>query len=86
MQILENVGINPSNIYNKIKASDFNIIYNVFENKFETISKTKVIDPTTVVITSLKNAVSIAGMLLTTTSLIINEQQESINYNLNNEL
>lgn len=86
MQILENVGINPSNIYNKIKASDFNIIYNVFENKFETISKTKVIDPTTVVITSLKNAVSIAGMLLTTTSMIINEQQESINYNLNNEL
>ena len=86
MQILENVGINPSNIYNKIKASDFNIIYNVFENKFETISKTKVIDPTTVVITSLKNAVSIAGMLLTTTSLIINEHQESINYNLNNEL
>ena len=86
MQILENVGINPSNIYNKIKASDFNIIYNVFENKFETISKTKVIDPTAVVITSLKNAVSIAGMLLTTTSLIINEQQESINYNLNNEL
>ena len=86
MQILENVGINPSNIYNKLKASDFNIIYNVFENKFETISKTKVIDPTTVVITSLKNAVSIAGMLLTTTSLIINEQQESINYNLNNEL
>lgn len=86
MQILENVGINPSNIYNKIKASDFNIIYNVFENKFETISKTKVIDPATVVITSLKNAVSIAGMLLTTTSLIINEQQESINYNLNNEL
>ena len=86
MQILENVGINPSNIYNKIKAGDFNIIYNVFENKFETISKTKVIDPTTVVITSLKNAVSIAGMLLTTTSLIINEQQESINYNLNNEL
>ena len=76
MQILENVGINPSNIYNKIKASDFNIIYNVFENKFETISKTKVIDPTTVVITSLKNAVSIAGMLLTTTRLIINEQQE----------
>ena len=86
MQILENVGINPSNIYNKIKASDFNIFYNVFENKFETISKTKVIDPTAVVITSLKNAVSIAGMLLTTTSLIINEQQESINYNLNNEL
>ena len=86
MQILENVGINPSNIYNKIKAGDFNIIYNVFENKFETISKTKVIDPTTVVITSLKNAVSIAGMLLTTTSMIINEQQESINYNLNNEL
>ena len=86
MQILENIGVNPNDIYNKIKENDFNVIYNALENKFEPISKTKVIDPTAVVITSLKNAVSIAGMLLTTTSLIINEFKENNSYNINNEI
>ena len=76
----------PTEIYNKIKANDFNVIYNALENKLEPILKTKVIDPTAVVITSLKNAVSIAGILLTTTSLIINEFKENNNYNINNEI
>ena len=85
-QILENIGINQSKIYNKIKENNFNIIYDALENKFEPISKTKVIDPTNVVIATLKNAVSIAGMLLTTSSLIINEFKENNNYNINNEI
>ena len=85
-KILENVGVNSNDIYNKIKESNFNVIYNALENNLEPISKTKVIDPTNVVITSLKNAVSIAGMLLTTSSLIINEFKENNNYNINNEI
>ena len=84
-QILENIGINQAEIYNKIKENNFNLIYNALENKLEPISKTKVIDPTNVVITALKNAVSIAGMLLTTSSLIINEHQEN-SLNLTAEL
>lgn len=86
MQILENVGVNPNDIYNKIKENDFNVIYNALENKFESILKTKVIDPANVVIATLRNAVSIAGMLLTTSSLIINEFKENNNYNINNEI
>ena len=86
MQILENVGVNPNDIYNKIKENNFNVIYNALENKLEPISKTKVIDPTNVVVATLKNAVSIAGMLLTTSSLIINEFKENNNYNINNEI
>ena len=46
---------------------------------FEQIKTTQVIDPTSVVINSLKNAVSIASMLLTTNSLIINEYQNNLN-------
>ena len=42
----------------------------------EKISNTKVIDPTFVSIESLKNATSIASMLLTTKYLIINEFNE----------
>ena len=86
MQILENVGVNPNDIYNKIMENDFNIIYNALESKLEPISKTRVIDPTNVVIATLRNAVSIAGMLLTTSSLIINEFKENNNYNINNEI
>lgn len=86
MQILENVGVNPNEIYNKIKETDFNVIYNALENNLEPISKTKVIDPTNVLIATLRNAVSIAGMLLTTSSLIINEFKENNNYNINNEI
>ena len=40
---------------------------------------TDVIDPYDVVLNSLKNAISIASMLLTTTSLVINEYQNNLN-------
>ncbi len=86
MQILENVGLKSSDIYLKIKKSNFNLIYNALENKFESVAETKIIDPTKVIITALKNAVSIAGMLLTTSSLIINESKQIANYNINNEI
>lgn len=85
-QILDNVGLDYVPIYQKIKESNYNVVYNVLEEKFETIENTCVIDPTSVVINALKNASSIAGMLLATTSLIINEYQEPKEYNANNEL
>lgn len=85
-QILDNVGIDNLSIYKKIKESNYNLVYNVLEEKFENVTSTCVIDPTSVVINALKNASSIAGMLLTTTSLIINEYQEPKEYNGNNEL
>ena len=85
-QILDNVGIDNLSIYKKIKESNYNLVYNVLEEKFENVTSTCVIDPTSVVINALKNASSIAGMLLTTTSLIINEYQEPKEYNRNNEL
>lgn len=85
-QILENVGLNKDEIYPHIKENDFNILYNVLEERYEYTNKTKVIDPTNVAINALKNAVSIASMLLTTTSLIINETNNQNNYNINQEL
>ena len=49
------------------------------------VRNTNIVDPTEVVINSLKNACSIAGMLLTTTSLVINEYKNNFNkeYNYN---
>ena len=85
-QILENTGNQKEQVYHKIKESNFNIIYNVLEERYELISETKVIDPTKVVISTITNAVSIASMLLTTSSLIINEHQEQNKININSEL
>ncbi len=84
-QILENAGLNYEEILDEIKKSDFNILYNVLKNKFEPLTETSVIDPIEVLKASLKNATSIASMLLTTTSLIINEQKAIYN-NINDEL
>lgn len=73
-QILLNAGISPDTIISKIRTINFTKIYNVMTNTYEDIKTTEIIDPSLVIITALKNAVSIASILATTTSLIINEQ------------
>lgn len=76
-QILYNSGLNHQDIISKIEKSKYSQIFNVLENKFEDMKNTSVLDSTEVVINSLINATSIASMLLTTTSLIINEYQNN---------
>ena len=78
-QILDNSGLNYEEIYQKLKNNNFNILYNINNNTFENIKDTLVIDALNVVINAIKNAISIAGMLLTTTSIIINEYQNNMN-------
>ena len=77
-QILENNVINYNEIYNHIKDNNFNIVYNVKNNTFEAKETTCVIDSKKVLIEALINASSIAGMLLTTSHLIINEEKNSL--------
>ena len=78
-QIIYNAGLDEKEIINQIKENNYQEIYNINKEMFEQIKTTQVIDPTSVVINSLKNAVSIASMLLTTNSLIINEYQNNLN-------
>ena len=82
-QILENAGLEQDKILKIIKENNYDILYNVKNDTYENIFNTEVLDTTEVIINSLKNASSIAGMLLTTTTLIINEYQNNLN-NLNN--
>ena len=72
-KILENAGISSLEKYTKIKDSNYKLIYNIEKNDYESINDTKIIDSVLVVIESLKNAVSIASMLLTTNYLVIND-------------
>ncbi len=75
-QVLLNSGLDAGSICDQIKKQDFKIVYNVKENNYETKEETSIKDPVEVVKTSLKNAVSIASMLLTTSHLVINERKK----------
>ena len=78
-QIISNAGLDSNSIIEEIRNSSYKKLYNVKTDTFESIVETCVIDPTEVVINSLKNACSIAGMLLTTSTLVINEYKNSLN-------
>ena len=78
-QILKNAGVGFENILKQIEKENYNKIFNVSNDTWEEREKTKVIDPYLVVQHSLASATSIAGMLLTTTSLIINEYKNNLN-------
>ena len=73
-KIMENAGVSPLEIYDSIEKSNYNLIYNIEEERFENIKETNIIDPANVLKEALKNAVSIASMLLTTNYLVINEE------------
>ncbi len=78
-QIMSNAGLDSNFIIEEIRNSGYKKLYNVKCNTFEIVTETCVIDPAEVVINSLKNACSIAGMLLTTSNLVINEYKSSLN-------
>ena len=75
-QIIYNAGLD-NNIISKIEDNKYKQIYNVSTDKFEDINLTNIIDSTDVVLNSIINATSVAGMLLSTTSLVINEFKEN---------
>ena len=78
-QIMMNAGLDFEVIKMEIEKENYKVIYNVCTDEYEATDDTKVIDSFLVVRNSLVNACSIAGMLLTTTSLVINEYQNNIN-------
>lgn len=78
-QIMINAGLNFNDIQNLIEKENYKSIFNISTGTLEDYSHTKVIDPYLVVKHSLINATSIASMLITTTSLIINEYQNNNN-------
>ena len=78
-QIMHNSGLDSKKIIREIQNNNYQIIYNVTNDNYENIKSTLILDPTQVIINSLTYAVSIASMLLTTTSLVINEYQNNLN-------
>jgi chaperonin GroEL len=69
-QLCKNAGVDGSLIVQEVLKGTGAFGYNVSTGKFEDLMKAGVIDPTKVTRTSLQNAASVAGLLLTTECMI----------------
>lgn len=70
-QIAANAGLEGSVVVNEVKTSKKETFgYNARENKYEDLVTAGIIDPTKVTRSALQNAASVAGLMLTTETMI----------------
>lgn len=75
-QIVKNAGLEDSVIVNKVKEGKDGFGYNAKTDAYEDLIKAGVIDPAKVTKTALKNASSIASMLLSTDCVIAEKKED----------
>lgn len=75
-QIVGNAGLEGSVIVQKVKEGKDDYGFNAYSETYENLYATGVIDPTKVTRVALENAASIAGMLLTTETVICEIPEE----------
>lgn len=75
-QIVENAGLDGSVIVEKVKNTDKEEGYDAYENKFVNMFEAGIVEPTKVTRSALQNAVSVAGMILTTEAAIADIPKE----------
>lgn len=78
-QIVTNAGEEPSVIVNKVKELSGNEGYNAKTGVYEDLVKSGVIDPVKVTKNALKNAASIASLILTTNCVIVEKKEKECN-------
>lgn len=76
-QIANNAGQEGSVIVNEVKAGKGDYGYNARTDKYNNLLAEGVIDPAKVTRIALENAASIAGMLLTTECVLVDEKEEN---------
>ena len=73
-QIAENAGVDGSVVYEKIRTSGkIGYGYNAYTEEYVDMISAGIVDPTKVTRSSLENAASIAGCVLTTESLVVDK-------------
>ena len=73
-QIAENAGVDGSVVYEKIRSSGkIGYGYNAYTEEYADMIAAGIVDPTKVTRSSLENAASIAGCVLTTESLVVDK-------------
>lgn len=75
-QIVENAGKEGAVVVQKVREGKGDFGYNARTDKYENLYETGVIDPAKVTRIALENAASIAGMLLTTETVIVEEKEK----------
>jgi len=75
-QIVANSGKEGAVVVQKVKEGKGDFGYNARTDKYENLFETGVIDPAKVTRVALENAASIAGMLLTTECVLVDEKEE----------
>jgi chaperonin GroEL len=75
-QIVINAGKEGAVVAQKVREGKDDFGYNARTDKYENLYETGVIDPAKVARVALENAASIAGMLLTTEAVIVEEKEE----------
>jgi chaperonin GroEL len=76
-QIVVNSGKEGAVVAQKVREGKGDFGYNARTDKYENLYETGVIDPAKVARIALENAASIAGMLLTTEAVIVEEKEEN---------
>jgi chaperonin GroEL len=76
-QIVQNAGVEGSIVVQKVRENDSAAFgYNARTDVYENLVDAGVIDPTKVTRTALQNAASIAGLLLTTESVVVEKPEK----------
>jgi chaperonin GroEL len=75
-QISQNAGFEGSVVVNKVAAEKGAYGFNAQTNTYEDLLKAGVIDPTKVTRCALENAASIAGLLLTTEAVVVDQPED----------
>lgn len=76
-QIVHNAGLDGAVVVHKVREGKEDFGYDARMNKYENLFSCGVIDPTKVTRVALENAASIAGMLLTTECVMVDEKEEN---------
>ena len=77
--IIKNAGLSSSSLLEKLKKSpepNPRVGYNVIAEEFADLIEAGIVDPTKVTRTAIEKAVSVAGTLLTTEAMVVNEPSE----------
>ena len=75
-QIVANAGLEASVIVAKVKEGKDDFGFNAFNEQYENLIKSGVIDPTKVTRYALENAASVAALLLTTEATIVEKPED----------
>jgi chaperonin GroEL len=73
-QLAENAGYEGSIVAEKVKALENNMGFDVVREEYVDMMKAGIIDPTKVVRSAVLNAVSVAGLFLTTGALVVTKE------------